>query len=400
MARRIAARIGTPVEVTTGSFDPKDPARAFASYDLVVSFLQEGPSLREAARLLPFFPLRGSPALGPSIAWWAVPEHKPILAAAAAKALSDARFDGGLAADLDATLGQGAAARWYQAVGYDGVLRAQYLDLDAAGTAWLTARRAGGGGLRVAMREGGLYAYVPKPDGTIEGFDYDLVVTLANSLGLRLDITLAKAIADFFTRDGVMPADLGKADYDFTPDLLKKVDVYANPMGVTAWREKLMRMLTIYPIRNQLAGRKGEEVRDVKALDGKRFAVIKDSVQQKTLEDFAKRNGLSLSFEYGTNEDRLYDLVRSRKADYVLDGSVVFALNIDKLGDFGLSPFFSEMQGVAWAVKKDDPGFASVLSTFLSAARESGVMPALWTKTFRMEFKPYVDAMMAAESGG
>ena len=162
----------------------------------------------------------------------------------------------------------------------------------------------------------------------------------------------------------------------------------------------MMRMLTIYPIRNQLAGRRGEEVTAIGGLDRKRFAVIQDSVQQKTLEDFAGKRGLRFSFVYGANEDGLFDLVRKGKADYILDGSVVFALNVDKLSDFGLSPFFSELQGVAWAVRKDDEVFAGIVSRFLDASRTSGLLPALWQKTFRMDYESYVSAMMATEDSG
>ncbi|MBL8966617.1 MAG: transporter substrate-binding domain-containing protein, partial [Spirochaetaceae bacterium] len=247
---------------------------------------------------------------------------------------------------------------------------------------------------------GGAYAYIPKPDGGVEGFDFDLLAGFAQSLGLELSLSVQKDIAAFFKRDGVLPPDLGKAEHEYTPDLLKRVDLYANPWGVTPWRERLMKMVTIYPIRNQLAGRKGEEVRAVSDLGGKRFAVIRDSVQHKTLDEFARKNGLSLAFVFGEGEDALYDLVRRREADFILDGSVVFALNVDKLRDFGLSPFFSELQGVAWATKREDPVFASILESYLEASRRSGLLPALWTKTFKMDFRAYVDAMTAAEAVG
>jgi len=401
MARRVARAIGTDAEIRVVQEGEAEPGTAFRRADLVVAPLygKELEAWRDASRLVPFWPMPGNHALGPGVAWWAVARDRPILAAAVADALSSALRDGGLAAELDKVLGDGIAWRYFASVGYDGALRAQYLGLSAGEEAWVRNRVARGEGLRAAVREGNAFAYVPQPDGSVKGFDYDLLVALANSLGLGFDLTVVKDIGGFFTKDGVIPPDLGEADYDYTPDLLKRVDLYANPFGVTPWRQRMMRMLTIYPIRNQLAGRRGEEVSTIGGLDRKRFAVVRDSVQQKTLEDFAAKRGLAFTFEYGANEDELFDLVRKGRADYILDGSVVFALNVDKLSDFGLSPFFSELQGVAWAVRKDDEAFAGIVSRFLDASRSSGLLPALWQKTFHMDYESYVSAMMATEEG-
>jgi len=402
MARRVAEAMGTGAEIRVAHPGDASPDTAFHGADVVVAPLQGGglDGWRRTARLVPFWPMPGSPSRGPGVAWWAVARDKPILAAAMAAALSAALRDGGLAAELDKVLGDGMAWRYFSSVGYDGILRAQYLELSEAEEAWVRSRLSGGTGLRAAVREGNSFAYVPQPDGSVRGFDHDLLVALANSLGLGFELTVVKDIGGFFTKDGVVPSDLGEADYDYTPDLLKRVDLYANPFGVTPWRQRMMRMLTIYPIRNQLAGRRGEEVTAIGGLDRKRFAVIQDSVQQKTLEDFAGKRGLRFSFVYGANEDGLFDLVRKGKADYILDGSVVFALNVDKLSDFGLSPFFSELQGVAWAVRKDDEVFAGIVSRFLDASRTSGLLPALWQKTFRMDYESYVSAMMATGESG
>ncbi|MBU0929090.1 MAG: transporter substrate-binding domain-containing protein [Spirochaetes bacterium] len=399
MVTRVATGLGSRAIVARGDFDSLNPQEALETYDIVAGFLPGSVPLREGARLLPFLPVQGSLPQGCDASWWAVPWDKPYLAASAAQALMDMRGDGGLVSCIDAAAGAGSAAGYLDSIRYDGVLRAQYLDLNAEQLAWIRARRDSGGGLEAAVREGGQYAYTPRPDGSVEGFDFDLVVTLARSLGLELWLSVQTGIAQFFTRDGAMPPDLGQAPYDYTPDLLKKVDVYANPWGVTAWRKRMMTMTTIYPIRNQLAGREGEEVKTIRQLDGKRFAVVKDSVQEKTLAALADENGIGISFVYADGEDRLYELVRERAADYILDGSVVFALNVDKIRDMSLSPFFSELIGVAWASKKEDPAFSSILEDFFKASRTSGLMPSLWSKTFKMDFKYYMDAMALAETG-
>jgi len=400
MASTVARGLGLDADIVVGRFDGSHVADAFVSSDLIVGFIPAADGLADAALLVPFFPLPGRLPEGPAVSYWLCPPGAPKLAMEVAKALSAGREGGSFSNSVDAVLGEGSSERYYAAIGYDGILRAQYLPLGPEERAWVDARRAAGGALRAAVRHGGVYAYVPQPDGSVKGFDFDLVVALAASLGLRLDLSTPKDVGSFFTRDGIVPPDLGTRDYNYTPDLLKKVDLYANPMGVTPWRQRLMKMITIYPVRNLLAGRKGEELSSIAKLNGKRFAVIKDSVQQSTLQDFAEKNGVSLRFVYAASEDELFELVRERRADYILDGSVIFALRSDELRDFGLSPFFSDLQGVAWAVKKDDTVFAAILQDFFNASRDSGLLPALWTKTFKMDFTAYIGAITAAAEVG
>lgn len=274
------------------------------------------------------------------------------------------------------------------------------LDLDAEAKAWLAERRSGGGALRIAMRERA-DSYVKQPDGGVKGFDYELVRELCRVLGLRPEISVQKTIDAFFTRDGVMPPDLGTGgDYSYTPDLLERVDLYAGPFGITPWRGKLATWIPAWPTRNMLAGRKGEEIGNLRQLDRKIFAVIKDSIQEKNLRTLATEHGIGLSFVYGASENECFDLVISGKADYVLDASVVMAKNNQRLGALSLSPFPEPVIAVGWAVKMGNRPLASILSAFMRAAQGNGIFAELWTATFLMDFGEYLDAVLASTEAG
>ncbi len=392
--RLVSDRLGVKVTLSTSTLP--DPAGIFTKFDLVASFLQDSPELRNSARLIPFFPLPGRLPEGPAIAWWAVSPGQPVLARLIAKTLSELREIDSFAADFDAAVGTGSAERYFTSIRYDGVLRAQYFDPTPEAAAWLKARRDAGGKLVAAVRIGGAYGYVPQPDGSVKGLDFDLAVAFAQSIGLALELSVQKEVSAFFTLDGIMPTDLSSGNYSYTPDLLKKVDLYANSFGVNPWRLKLIAMPLIYPIREQLAGRAGEEVHSISQLSGKRFAILKDSIQHTTLKDFAAKNGLSFDFVFRSNEDEGFRFVREGKADYILDGSVVFAINSDKMAGLALSPFFSEIQGVAFGLKKDDLGLNALINGFLDSSRESGLLPGLWTKIFGMDYTAYINAVLAA----
>ncbi|MBP7096376.1 MAG: transporter substrate-binding domain-containing protein [Spirochaetia bacterium] len=269
------------------------------------------------------------------------------------------------------------------------------LALEPRAADWLETRKAAGGALRVAMRERA-DSYMPQADGSVKGFDYELVAELCRVTGLELEVSVQRTIEAFFTRDGVMPPDLGRGGaHSYTPDLLETVDFYAGPFGITAWREALADWVPLWPTRNVLAGRKGEEIGGVRDLDGKRFAVIQDSIQEKSLSTLAEAEGIALSFVYGDDEESLFTLVESGGADYALDASVVMAKSGQRHPALTLSPFPEPVITIGWAVKKDDAGLASLLASFVRAAQENGLFAERWTATFLMDFGDYLDAVLA-----
>jgi len=273
------------------------------------------------------------------------------------------------------------------------------LDLSPEESAWIETRREAGGRLRVAIRERP-DTYEPTPGGEARGFDWSLLREFAGTLGLDIDLTVETEIDAFFARNGSVPADISSPDsnYSYTPDLLKKVDLYVNQFGMIPWRQRLMTMIPLFPTRNQLAGRKGEEVASFADLDGRRFAVIKDSIQQHTLADLAAARGIRLEFVYGNDETDLYRLVAAGRADYLLDASVIFAKNAKYLRGMSLSPFPEDVVMTAWCVKKDDTILASILTKFVAASQKSGIFGRLWSADFGMDFGAYVNAVLSSPS--
>lgn len=273
---------------------------------------------------------------------------------------------------------------------------ASELNLSPAAQAWLAAKRASGTPLRVALylsRD----TYEPDGSGGGSGFDYLLVRALAECIGLRLEAVPQSSVQAFFTMNGVMPPDLGApgASYAYVPDLLSAVDLYALPLAVVPWRERLMDMVPVFPTRSQLAGRAGEEPKGMGGLAGKTFAVIPDSFQHKTLRDLAAREGFSFSYRYAADERGLFELVRSGQADYLLDGSVYFAKMGEQMRGLSLSPFPGDIVSTGWGVKKSEPGLRELVAAYIAAAQASGSFGELWASTYGMDFPSYLGALFA-----
>ncbi len=273
---------------------------------------------------------------------------------------------------------------------------ASELGLNPAAEAWLAAKRASGSPLRVALylsRD----TYEPDGSGGGSGFDYLLVKAMADCVGLRLEAVPQSSVQAFFTLNGVMPPDLGApgTSYAYVPDLLSAVDLYALPLAVVPWRERLMDMVPVFPTRSQLAGRAGEEPKGLAGLAGKTFAVIPDSFQHKTLRDLAAREGYSFSYRYAADERGLFELVRSGQADYLLDGSVYFAKMGDQMRGLSLSPFPGDIVSTGWGVKKSDPGLRELVAAYIAAAQRAGSFGELWASTYGMDFPSYLGALFA-----
>lgn len=271
------------------------------------------------------------------------------------------------------------------------------LDLSPTEREWLDYRRAAENKLKVAIRARP-DTYEKMPDGSVRGFDWFLLNEFAGTLGVGIDLKVETTIDAFFAKDGRVPKDISSpsASYTYTPDLLEKVDLYVSQFGVTAWRQRLMTMIPLVPTRNQLAGRKGEDIGSFSDLDGKRFAVIKDSIQQHNLTDMAAKKGIHLQFVYGKDETELYRLVASKEADYLLDASVIFAKNARFLKGMSLSPYPEEVMMTAWCVKKQDVVLSSILSKFIVTAQKTGIFGRLWTEDYGMDFQSYVNAVLAS----
>jgi ABC-type amino acid transport substrate-binding protein len=157
-----------------------------------------------------------------------------------------------------------------------------------------------------------------------------------------------------------------------------------------------MTMVPLFPTRSQLAGRKGEEIHSLKDLDGKRFAVIKDSIQHRNLTNLAASEKIKLNFVYGRDEEELFKMVVKREADYLLDASVIFAKFSSLFKEMSLSPYPEDLVMTGWCVKKGDVALSSILAKFVAASQKSGIFGRLWTENYGMDFTAYVGAVLAS----
>jgi len=228
-------------------------------------------------------------------------------------------------------------------------------------------------------------------DGTRSGLDWDLLKEFARVLDLNLEIRVPEDLKRFFSNNGVIPADVEtNVSHVYTPDLLKTVDLYVGPFSVLPWRERLMAMIPLYPMQNFLVGRKGEEIRSTAQLAGKRFAVLKDSMQDNLLHDFADRQGLKLKYIYVSSDTDVFAQVADHRSDYALDGGLFFSQNQKRMKALSLSGFDSDPVRVGWATKKSNQALVSLVRKYFIKVQENGSFGRFFAANYGTSFDDYM----------
>lgn len=271
------------------------------------------------------------------------------------------------------------------------------LDPSPEEAAWVKDRLASGVPLRVAtVSQPG--SFEQAPDGTRSGLDYSLVEDFARILGLTLSLKVPDDLSTFFSRNGSIPPDVETNPAEvYTPDLLKTVDLYIGPFSVLPWRERLMTMVPIYPMQNFLAGRRGEEIRSISQLSGKRLAVLKDSMQDGLLRGMAAKSDIQIQFVYAKPQDDLFGMVTSGRADYTLDGGLFFVQNRAKMQGLSLSVFPTAMVRVGWSIKKSDPSLASLVRKFIARVEKNGQFAQWFEASNGTSFTDYMALLTTSE---
>lgn len=267
------------------------------------------------------------------------------------------------------------------------------LALSSDEAAWLQGKVGRGEPLKAATfpSKG---SYEVAADGTRSGLDWHLFQDLARVLGLRPDVMIPADPRSFFSRNGAIPPDLqAMTGPQYTPDLMKTVELYIGAVTALPWRERLMTTIPFYPMQNFLAGPKGREVQSLAQLSGQRIAVWRNSTQEAQLQSLSRSQGLQVTLVQRELGSDLVGEVLAGRADYTLDGGIFFASNLGKLGGLTLSPFPSEVERVGWAVRKTEPALAGIVRKYLKQAQNRGWFAYWFTRDMGTPFNEYMDLM-------
>ena len=206
---------------------------------------------------------------------------------------------------------------------------------------------------------------IANPDGTITGFNVDLV----NEVAKRLGKTGAKIIDQQFS--GIF-AGLDAKKYEFI----------AAPVTLTQQRSEAMLFIEGFIATDlQFLTRKGGlKIDTLDALKGKTVAVNNGSAQEQYLEGIREKYGFTIS-KYGKNADA-FQAVLSGRDDAAIsgDGNVMYAAaqNSQLVASYRVATgnVFS------WAFRKDDEATRTKVERIMECMKLDGTVAKVYAKWF------------------
>lgn len=232
--------------------------------------------------------------------------------------------------------------------------------------------------------------YSPQPDGTVGGFAYNMAKSLADHIGVELEINVV-SFKDYYSIGGVIPGRVKTdPDYRYSPNLLDRVDLCVDTMTILPWREKLLRFIKIIPTRQLLITRKGEEIKTADELKGRIITIIASSSYEESFRRIETE--LKIKFEYNfLNDNASVEKMVTENPGYVTALDSNRALNtIQRNRKLSACIPLSDIQYLGWAVKKDNTVFASIVEKYILFARKTGVMNKYWQQHYNVSLLEYL----------
>ncbi|MCQ2218860.1 MAG: transporter substrate-binding domain-containing protein [Paludibacteraceae bacterium] len=219
------------------------------------------------------------------------------------------------------------------------------------------------------------------------GYEYEMASKFANSLGLNLEILLAK-------------------DMEELVEMLsnEEVDLVAYPLAITNEYKGRVKFTEHEYVTNQvLVQRKEKNARllnDVTELIGRRVFVVENSKYLERLTNLNNELGGGIEIQVVTNEEDEETLIKK-----VSEGEIDFTLADNNIADVNTT-YYSNIdvhlkvgydQRSAWAVNLESDSLCNVVNNWFSESKNNYIYQYLYYKYFKQakassgDYKKYID---------
>ncbi len=237
------------------------------------------------------------------------------------------------------------------------------------------------------------YSYQRADDGSISGFDYHFALALVEALELEADVYVADELVEYFMRDGEFDqaALIADPDISYTPDIFSRVEILSGPLAINEWRQRLMTMVSLFPVGIVLIGNDASSVLEFADLDGASFAVRPGGFQTNILSSIAREHNLDIDLqEYQEGAD-VFSLLREGFSDYTIDGSIFLAQGMTQMEGLETSPLILSLVTVGWGVAQDNGTLASIIEKFVAYSLDNGRLGEIFEEQMGVDFDFYLD---------
>jgi membrane-bound lytic murein transglycosylase F len=201
------------------------------------------------------------------------------------------------------------------------------------------------------------------------GYEFEMLKTLASSLGVRLHLIVKSDIEEAFYLLNKGKADIIAMNLAVSEDR-KKFAAFTSPIGS---------MGTVLVQKNGSG-----KVKNPKDLNGKLIHIQKDAIFKSQLCSLQNDFGISLSIlEEKGNSDFFVGKVNSGEIEYTVVDKVAAMVNASYYNDLDIELEISPKTEVAWAVRKNAPILESEINQWIIKKSKSGYIRTLYAKYFQ-----------------
>jgi len=229
--------------------------------------------------------------------------------------------------------------------------------------------------------------------GVLDGYNYNLIKEFTNLLGIQLQ-TKDVVVEEYFIKKGYSIDDVkSNPSISYTPDLLKKVDVYCASLTVLPWREQLLAFVPMFEVRELVVSNTDDIARSILDLDGQIVATVTGTSYEYSLINLEVDNNITIEYMFFPDRAGTIEAVENHEAYVTVMDSNLALLEIAKHENLTISfPITGTLQ-VGWAVSKDNEVLASILSKYIEYAKISDLFNSFWYKEYGYTYFDYIKTL-------
>lgn len=223
------------------------------------------------------------------------------------------------------------------------------------------------------------------------GFSYKMIKEFERFVKIPVKIGYV-SYTEYYEKDGSIPEDIVNVEYSYTPDLFNDVDVYADFIIKTEWKENLMDFVKIAPVNQVFVTRKRKTIADVEELKHKIIAVKPYSHSINAFTRLESEFGEELDYIYKDSDIALLGSVAEVwDSDIILIDSATVVRYVGTIYEtLGSCISFSEFMDAGWCVEEGNDILRSIIRKFIFYTHKEGIFDKYWKNEFYYSYPVYL----------
>lgn len=207
------------------------------------------------------------------------------------------------------------------------------------------------------------------------GYEFEMLKSLANKLGVRLHLIIKSDIKQSFQLLNQGKADIIAMNLEITEDR-QKLAQFTAPLG------QMGTVLVQRPDQNVIS--------DFGDLQGKVVHIRKDAVYKAQLEKIQEAFGIEFSIVEGKGDNEYFiQKVVKKDIDFTVVDRVEALVNATYYDNLDINFEISPKSDVAWAVRKNAPQLEEAINSWIEKEDNKGYISSLYAKYFKNSKNSY-----------